>query len=278
MKRSVGPVRAGVVRGACHHDCPDTCVWEVTVEDGRAVALRGLADHPTTKGQLCPKVNRFLDRVHHPDRILTPLRRTGPKGSGEFTPVTWDDAIAEIGERFRSIIAQSGPAAILPYSFDGTQGVIQKGILARRFFAALGTSDVRRHLCGVTAWLGAADVLGTPRGINPEDLHLARTMILWGTNTFVTNRHLWTTIEQAREAGAEVIVVDPVRTATAERADRFLQLRPGTDVALVAGLIHVMDRDGLLDPTWLAEHTTDAAGLLASVIDATPLTLSLIHI
>ena len=174
------------------------------MEDGRAVALRGLADHPTTKGQLCPKVNRFLDRVHHPDRILTPLRRTGPKGSGEFTPVTWDDAIAEIGERFRSIIAQSGPAAILPYSFDGTQGVIQKGILARRFFAALGTSDVRRHLCGVTAWLGAANVLGTPRGIDPEDLHLARTVILWGTNTFVTNRHLWTTIEQAREAGAEV--------------------------------------------------------------------------
>ena len=242
------------------------------MEDGRAVALRGLADHPTTKGQLCPKVNRFLDRVHHPDRILTPLRRTGPKGSGEFTPITWDDAIAEIGKRFRSIIAHSGPAAILPYSFDGTQGVIQKGILARRFFAALGTSDVRRHLCGVTAWLGAADVLGTPRGIDPEDLHLARTVILWGTNTFVTNRHLWATIEQAREAGAEVIVVDPVRTATAERADRFLQLRPGSDVALVAGLIHVMDRDGLLDPTWLAEHTTDAAGLLASVIDATPLT------
>ena len=137
MKRSVGPVRAGVVRGACHHDCPDTCVWEVTVEDGRAVALRGLPDHPTTKGQLCPKVNRFLDRVHHPDRILTPLGRTGPKGSGEFTPITWDDAIAEIGKRFRSIIAHSGPAAILPYSFDGTQGVIQKGILARRFFCRI---------------------------------------------------------------------------------------------------------------------------------------------
>ncbi|MEO0495400.1 MAG: molybdopterin-dependent oxidoreductase, partial [Actinomycetota bacterium] len=260
----------GVVRGACHHDCPDTCVWEVTVADGRAVALRGIDDHPTTQGQLCPKVNRFLDRVHHPDRILTPLRRTGPKGSGEFTPISWDEAIAEIGDRFRTIVDRSGPAAILPYSFDGTQGVIQKGILARRFFAALGTSDVRRHLCGVTAWLGAADVLGTPKGIDPEDLHLARTIVLWGTNTLVTNRHLWATIERARDDGAEVIVVDPVRTATAERADRFLQLRPGTDVALVAGLIHVMDRDGLLDPEWLAAHTTGAADLLASVADATP--------
>ena len=122
----------------------------------------------------------------------------------------------------------------------------------------------------MTAWLGAADSRH-PRGIDPEDLHPARTVILWGTNTFVTNRHLWATIEQACEAGAEVIVVDPVRTATAEQPIA-LQLRPGTDVALVAGLIHVMDRDGLLDPTWLAEHTTDATDLLVSVADATPLT------
>ena len=105
-----------VVRGACHHDCPDTCVWEVTVENGNAVALRGVIEHPTTEGQLCPKVNRFLDRVHHPDRILQPLRRVGPKGDGHFEPITWDDAIAEIGGRFRAVIAEHGPAAILPFS------------------------------------------------------------------------------------------------------------------------------------------------------------------
>ncbi len=260
----------GVVRGACHHDCPDTCVWEVTVEDGEAVALRGLADHPTTQGQLCPKVNRFLDRVYHPDRVTQPLRRTGPKGSGEFEPIGWDEAITEIGDRFREIIATHGPAAILPYSFDGTQGVIQKGILARRFFAALGTSDVKRHLCGVSAWLGAAQVLGAPKGIDPEDLRLARTIVLWGTNTLVTNRHLWSTIEAARDDGAIVIVIDPVRTTTADRADRFLQPKPGTDVALVLGLVHVLERDGLLDHEWLRSNTTGSDDLLASARSWTP--------
>lgn len=253
-----------VIRGACHHDCPDTCVWEVTVENGKAVALRGIIEHPTTEGQLCPKVNRFLDRVHHPDRILQPLRRVGPKGDGHFEPITWDDAIAEIGGRFRAVIAEHGPAAILPFSFDGTQGVIQKGILARRFFAALGTSDIKRHLCGVSAWLGAAQVMGTPKGIDPEDLDLARTIVLWGTNTLVTNRHLWSTIERARAAGATVVVIDPVRTATADRADRFLQIRPGTDVALVLGLVHVLERDGLLDQDWLTQRTTGADALFDS--------------
>ena len=245
-------------------------MWEVTVEDGEAVSLRGLADHPTTAGQLCPKVNRFLDRVYHPDRILEPLRRVGPKGSGEFTPIGWDEAIGEIGDRFRGAIRAHGPASILPYSFDGTQGVIQKGILARRFFAALGTSDVKRHLCGVSAWLGAAQVLGTPKGIDPEDLRLARTIVLWGTNTLVTNRHLWATIEAARADGAVIVVIDPVRTTTADRADRFLQPRPGTDVALVLGLVHVLQRDGLLDDVWLAEHTTGADELIASAQDFTP--------
>jgi anaerobic selenocysteine-containing dehydrogenase len=259
-----------VVRGACHHDCPDTCVWEVTVEDGEAVALRGLADHPTTEGQLCPKVNRFLDRVSHPDRVLQPLRRIGPKGAGEFAPITWDEALAEITDRFREAIDRHGPAAILPYSFDGTQGVIQKGILARRFFAALGTSDIRRHLCGVSAWLGAAEVLGVPKGIDPEDLRLARTIVLWGTNTLVTNRHLWSTIEAARSEGAVVIVIDPVKTTTADRADRFLQPKPGTDVALVLGLVHVLERDGLLDHEWLADRTTGSAELLASAEPWTP--------
>ncbi|MEM9201518.1 MAG: molybdopterin-dependent oxidoreductase [Actinomycetota bacterium] len=258
------------VRGACHHDCPDTCGWEVTVDDGRAVSLRGLDDHPTTRGQLCPKVNRFLDRVYHPDRVLQPLRRVGPKGEGRFEHFSWDDAIAEIGAQFRATIATHGPASILPYSFDGTQGVIQKGILARRFFAALGTSDIKRHLCGVSAWLGAAEVLGTPKGIDPEDLRLARTIVLWGTNTLVTNRHLWSTIETARSDGAIVIVVDPVRTATAERADHFVQLRPGSDVALVLGLVHVLSRDNLLDAEWLAERTTGSDALLESAEPWTP--------
>ncbi len=258
------------ITGACHHDCPDACAWTVTVEDGRAVQLRGVGDHPFTAGELCPKVNRLLERVYDPARLLHPLKRVGPKGTGEFVPISWDDAIAEIADRWRSIISDDGPAAILPYSFDGTQGIIQKGILARRFFAALGTSDIHRHLCGVTAWQGAAAVCGTPFGIDPEDLRHSRTILLWGTNTLITNRHLWPFIDEARAAGATVVVIDPVRTTTADRVDQFVQIRPGTDVALVLGLIHVLDRIGLLDAEWLASRTSGWDDLLGSAAPWTP--------
>lgn len=242
----------GVIRGACHHDCPDTCLWEVTVEGGRATRLVGAADHPTTAGALCPKVNRFLDRVHHEDRLTVPLRRVGPKGEGRFEAITWDEAIDLVAGRLTALPGD----AVLQYSFDGTQGLVQKGIAADRFFAAVGAADIRRHLCGTTAGMGAADVLGDPFGIDPEELVHARTILLWGTNTLHTNRHLWPTITAARNAGAHVVVIDPIRTPTAAAADEHLQLRPGTDVALVLGMVHVMDRDGLLDPAWLAEHTS----------------------
>ncbi len=239
-------------------------MWDVTVADGRAVRLRGNPDHPTTQGVLCPKVNRFLDRVYHSDRITTPLRRTGPKGSGEFAAIPWDDALGEIAAQLTSRIDAGGAESILQFSFDGTQGVIQKGVMADRFFDAIGASDIHRHLCGVTAWLGASDVSGLPYGIDPEDLSLARTIILWGTNTYLTNRHLWPVIEQARAAGAVVIVIDPVRTSTAEKADEFLQVRPGTDVALVLAMVHFFDREGLLDPEWLDAHTSGWDELAAS--------------
>lgn len=256
-----------LVHGSCHHDCPDTCVWDVTVVGGRAVRLRGNRQHPTTRGELCPKVNRFLERVYHPDRILHPLRRVGAKGEGRFQEIPWDEAVAEIAARFGDIRRVSGGAAILPFSFDGTQGVIQKGIVADRFFDALGASDIRRHLCGVTAWLGAAEVSGTPYGTDPEDLAHARTILLWGTNTYLTNRHLWPVIEEARSRGASVVVIDPVRTATAARADEHLALKPGSDVALVLAMIQVLDRDGLLDEAWIAGHTTGAADLRRSAAE-----------
>ena len=256
----------GVVRGACHHDCPDTCLWEVTVEDGRATRLVGADDHPTTAGALCPKVNRFLDRVHHPDRLTTPLRRTGPKGSGEFTPIGWDEAIALTAEWITDV----PPASVLQYSFDGTQGLVQKGIVADTFFTRLGAADVHRDLCGTTASMAAADVLGEPFGIDPEDLVHARTILLWGTNTLHTNRHLWPTIQAARDAGAHVVAIDPVRTPTAAAVDQHVQLRPGTDTALVLAMVHVMDRDGLLDPTWLDAHTDGWPALQAAAQDLSP--------
>ncbi len=266
------PSEAIVIRGACHHDCPDTCVWDATVIDGKVTRLRGNPGHPTTRGQLCPKVNRYVDRVYHPDRILQPLRRVGPKGSAEFEEILWDEAIDEIAGRLTAVVDTSGADAVLQYSFAGTQGAIQMGIMADRFFDALAASDIHRHLCGVTAWLGASDVSGLPFGIDPESLRHAKTIILWGTNTRLTNRHLWPTIEEAKENGAMLVVVDPIRTITAgsPEVDEFLQIRPGTDVALVLGMINVMARDGLVDMKWIAEHTADWDDLRASAENMSP--------
>ncbi len=259
-----------MVLGSCHHDCPDTCVWEVTVEDGRAVRLRGSHEHPTTRGELCPKVNRFLDRVYHPDRVLQPLERVGGKGAGEFRPITWSEAIDTIASKLGELCHSDRAESILQFSFDGTQGVIQKGLMADRFFDALGASDIRRHLCGVTAWLGASDVSGLPFGIDPEELAHSRFIILWGTNTLLTNRHLWPVIEEARAAGATVVVVDPARTATAARADEFVQLRPGSDIALVLSMIHVIEREGLVDPVWISDHTSGWEELRRDASEMTP--------
>lgn len=258
------------VLGACHHDCPDTCAWEVTVVDGVATKLRGSADHPFTRGTLCPKVNRYLDRVHHPDRLLHPLRRTGRKGSGEFERITWDDAIAEIAGRMRPLVEAGRAESILQFSFAGTQGLVQMGVGIDGFFEAVGASDVRRELCGATSWQGAAKVLGRPLGIDPENLRHSRTIVLWGTNTRITNRHLWPFVEEARANGATVVVVDPVRTDTAKQADIFLQVRPGSDVALVLGLVHVIDRDRLTDPAWIADRTHGWDDLRASAAEWTP--------
>jgi len=258
-----------VIRGACHHDCPDTCAWEVTVSNGRAIRLRGIDEHPFTRGQLCPKVNRFLDRVYHRDRLLTPLRRVGPKGSGEFARVGWEEAIEQIATGLGAIGSKE---AILQYSFDGTQGLIQKGIMADRFFAAIGASNIRRHLCGVTASLGAIDVAGSKFGVDPVDLRLAKTLILWGTNTLLTNRHLWPTVEAAKAEGARVIVVDPIKTVTAASplVDEFMQLVPGTDVALVLAMVNVLDREELLDREWLESNTARWRELLDSAHNMSP--------
>jgi anaerobic selenocysteine-containing dehydrogenase len=258
------------VLGACHHDCPDTCAWEVTVVDGVATRLRGSVEHPVTRGTLCPKVNRYLDRVYHAERVLTPLRRIGPKGSGEFEPISWDEAIAEVAGRMGELVDAGRAASILQFSFAGTQGLIQMGVLVDRLFDAIGASDIHRELCGATAFRGAADVLDEPFGVDPESLRHSRTIVLWGTNTRITNRHLWPVVEEARAAGALVVVIDPVRTDTAREADVFLQVRPGSDIALVLGLVHVLDRDGLVDPGWIDEHTEGWADLRASVSDWSP--------
>ncbi len=259
-----------VIHGTCHHDCPDSCGWEVTVADGRAVKLRGRADHPFSQGELCPKVNRFLDRVYSPDRILHPLRRVGSKGAGRFEPVTWDDALSEIAARLHAVIAEHGPEAILPFSDAGNQSLLSIMGLDGRFFHHLGASRLVRAICGPTVGHGVRMTNGSGLGLDPLELHHSRLILLWGTNTRLTNRHLWPTIEAARAAGAKLVVIDPIRTTTADAADEFVQPLPGTDIALMLAMMHVLIRDGLVDTDWVAAHTLGFDELTAHVAGWTP--------
>jgi anaerobic selenocysteine-containing dehydrogenase len=243
-----------VVRGACPHDCPDTCAWEVTVSGGQAVDLRGVKEHPYTRGRLCAKVNRFLDRVVSPDRLLHPLRRVGEKGEGRFERITWDEALDEIAGRLGAIVAESGGEAVLPYSYMGTQGLVQSASLDRRFFALLGATRLTRAICGSAPAEGVSVTQGGTRGMLPEDLRHSRFVVLWGTNTIVTNQHLWPVVTEARKAGARVVVIDPVETRTARSADWHVRPRPGTDAALALGMMHVIVAEGLHDADYVERH------------------------
>ncbi len=257
------------VHGTCHHDCPDSCGWQVTVEHGVAVRMRGNAAHPFSKGELCPKVNRYLDRVYSPDRVLHPLRRVGAKGSGEFEQITWEEALAEIATRWTEIIATDGPGALLPYVSAGNQGLLALRF-GNRFWNHVGGTRVLGALCGAVAGAGATTTNGSGRGIDPSEMVHSKLIILWGTNTRLTNRHLWPFIEAARAQGAQVVVIDPIRTLTAESADWFLQPLPGTDVALMLALMHVLIRDGHTDREWIDAHTEGYDDLAAHVAEWTP--------
>lgn len=245
-----------IVRGACPHDCPDTCAWSVRVEDGVAVELIPDRDHPFTAGGLCAKVNRYIeDRTYNPDRILHPLKRNGPKGSGTYERVTWDEALAGISTELKRVISHHGPEAVLPYSYMGTQGMVQGMAMDGRFFARLGASRLDRTVCGDNGQAGFKGTLGTDAGIDPESVVHSRFVIIWGTNTVVTNLHMWPFIQRARRAGAKVIVIDPVRTRTAQAADEHIQPMPGTDAALALGMMRVIVDEDLYDHDYVEHHT-----------------------
>lgn len=255
-----------IVLGTCHHDCPDSCGWEVTVENGRAVRMRGNPAHPYSRGELCPKVNRFLDRVYSPERVLTPLIRDGDKGEGRFRPASWDEALSTVAARLHEIIERHGGEAVLPWGDAGTQGLIQMNALDRRFFARIGSSRQVDSLCGGAARVATQTALGSPLTADPTDVRHSRFVLLWGTNTRLTNRHLWPFVEEARAKGATVVVIDPLRTITAEAADWFVQPLPGTDVALMLGMMHVIVRDDLVDHDYVSRHTNGFDRLAAHVL------------
>lgn len=253
---------SGVVRGACPHDCPDTCAMLVTVEGGRAVRVAGDPEHPVTRGFLCAKVNRYLERTYHSERLTEPLRRTGRKGAGRFEPISWDEALGEIADRLGAIASSSdGAQAILPYSYAGTMGMVQGSSMDRRFFHLLGASTLDRTICSMAGTVGMRMTVGANIGADAEGMPDSDLVLLWGTNTLTSNPHLWPFVLRAREHGAPVIAIDPLRTRTAEQCDEWIAIRPGTDAALALGMMHVIFAEGLEDDDYLTRYTVGADAL-----------------
>ncbi len=245
-----------VVHAACPHDCPDACGVLITVEDGRATKVQGDPAHPVTRGFLCAKVAKYLDRVYSPERVLYPARRVGRKGPGaRWERISWDTALDEICECFRSIGREFGSEAILPYSYGGTLGVLNGASMDRRFFYRLGASQLARNICSKAGEVGLISVLGAKLGTEPEQFAHSRYIIAWGANIHGNNIHLWPFIQEAQRKGAKLVVIDPYKTLTARRADCYLPIRPGTDVALALGMMHIIIRENLYDADYVARYT-----------------------
>lgn len=254
------------IKGACPLDCPDTCGFITTIEGDRALQLKGDPDHPFTQGALCAKVNHYLERVYHKERILYPLKRIGRKGSGQFQRVSWEQALREIGSRFREIIAQYGAQAILPYSYAGTLGKVQGSSLDRRFFHRLGASLLDRTICATAGAYGCDITLGTRAVMDPESVIHAKYIINWGSNTSVTNMHFWALIHQAKKRGAKVVTIDPHKSPTAQKSDWWLGIRPGTDAALALGMMHIIFREGWEDHDYLERYCLGTKALKERVL------------
>jgi anaerobic selenocysteine-containing dehydrogenase len=260
-----------VVHAVCSHDCPDSCGVLVTVDEttGRAVKMQGDPSHPVTRGFLCGKVAKYLDRVYSPDRLLYPMRRRagvpkGPAGYGSvhgreadaFERISWDEALDEIAARLKKIAAEFGPESVLPYSYAGTIGKLGYGSMDRRFFHRLGASQLDRTICSTAGGLALTRVYGVKLGTPPQDFAHAGLIIAWGANVHGNNVHLWPFIEEARRKGAKLVVIDPYRTRTAALADEHLAINPGTDTALALGMMHVILSKGLEDREYIARCTT----------------------
>ena len=268
-------------RSVCSLDCPDSCGVLVTIDSasGRALQVAGDPAHPVTRGFLCGKVAKYLDRVYAPDRVLYPMRRRPgvPKAAlaaGQehqaFERIAWDEALELIASRLAAIAREHGPESVLPYSYGGTIAALGYGSMDRRFFHRLGASQLDRTICATAGGEALLSVYGRKLGTDTEHFHHARLILAWGANIHSNNIHLWPQIEQARREGARLVVIDPYQTRTARLADQHLALYPGTDTALALGLMHVILRDGLEDAAWTAAHTHGLPALRGHVAAYTP--------
>ncbi|MGI9334489.1 MAG: molybdopterin-dependent oxidoreductase, partial [Gammaproteobacteria bacterium] len=241
--------------GGCPHDCPDTCSMVFEVEDGKLVGVKGNSDHPMTRGGLCVKLKDYEKRHYHPDRLLYPMRRTGPKGSNQYEQITWDAALSEITQRWQTIIAEDGPQAIAPYSYLGHQGLVHGLNGGDAFFARMGATVMERTFCGegsATAWLMT---YGPSGGMDPESFVHSKYIIIWACNSVSTNLHHWHVVKDAQKAGAKVVVIDAYASRTAKEADWHLAPRPGTDGALAMALVHSIIEEDLVDQDYVDKYT-----------------------
>lgn len=261
---------ARVIKGACPHDCPDTCALEYHVADGKLIDVKGSAAHSVTGGVLCTKVAKYPLRTYHPSRSKTPLKRVGAKGEGKFAPISWDEALDTIASKFKSIIAEHGAEAILPYSYAGNMGILQYASMDRRFFHALGASQLDRTICSSAGAAGLAITLGARLGTDVEAFAHSEVIILWGTNPITSNLHLWSRCQEAKRRGAKLIAIDPYRSLSAEKCHQWLAIKPGTDAALALAMMHVLVRDDRLDHAYIAKHTLGFAELKTRVAEWTP--------
>lgn len=247
-------IASTVVRGACPHDCPDTCALLTTVENGRAVRVQGNPAHPMTDGVLCAKVSKYTERTYHPERILTPLKRVGPKGSGQFEPVGWDEALGDIAQRLK-VIAARDPQAILPYSYAGTMGLVQGESIAARFFHKLGASLLDRTICASAGAEALTQTLGNKVGMKVQHFAGSQLIIIWGSNSIGSNLHFWRIAQEAKRQGARLVCIDPRKSETADKCHEHIALLPGTDAALALALMHQLISHGWLDQDYIDRYT-----------------------
>ncbi len=247
-------IASTVVRGACPHDCPDTCALLTTVENGRAVRVHGNPAHSMTDGVLCAKVSKYTERTYHPERILTPLKRVGPKGSGQFVPVGWDEALDDIAARLQAIAARDAQA-ILPYSYAGTMGLVQGESIAARFFHKLGASLLDRTICASAGAEALTQTLGNKVGMKVQHFAGSKLIVIWGSNSIGSNLHFWRIAQEAKRNGARLVCIDPRKSETADKCHEHIALLPGTDAALALALMHQLITHGWLDQDYIDRYT-----------------------
>jgi anaerobic selenocysteine-containing dehydrogenase len=254
-----------IKRSVCPYDCPDACGLMVETVEGRAVRVMGDPDHPHTKGTLCSKMNHYEKTVHSPERLTKPLLRTGPKGAGEFKEISWDEAICHIKERWQKIIADFGAQAILPYSYAGTMGVVQRNI-GEAFFYRLGASRLARTICSSAKGYGWSTVMGSSLAPHPQEVAASDLIILWGTNVLATNIHLLYYVREAKKKGAIVWLIETYRSTAAQFADEVIIVRPGSDGALALGMMHALESNGLVDEEFVGKFVQGFEALKEEVL------------